>query len=39
MKGLSAPKITGKMSLRASVTSEIVMDQVEVGDDALLPDV
>ncbi|MGR3794387.1 acyl-CoA dehydrogenase [Vannielia sp. SX4] len=37
MKGLSAPKIGGKLSLRASVTGEIVMDGVEVGDDALLP--
>ena len=37
MKGLSAPKIAGKLSLRASVTGEIVMDGVEVGDDALLP--
>ena len=39
MKGLSAPKIEGKLSLRASITGEIVMDNVEVGDDALLPDV
>ncbi len=39
MKGLSAPKIGGKLSLRASVTGEIVMDGVEVGDDALLPGV
>ena len=39
MKGLSAPKIEGKLSLRASVTGEIVMDDVEVGDDALLPNV
>ena len=37
-KGLSAPKITGKLSLRASVTGEIVMKDVEVGEDALLPD-
>ena len=37
MKGLSAPKIGGKLSLRASVTGEIVMDGVEVGEDALLP--
>jgi glutaryl-CoA dehydrogenase len=37
--GLSAPKIGGKLSLRASVTGEIVMEGVEVGDDALLPDV
>jgi len=36
-KGLSAPKITGKLSLRASITGEIVMDRVEVGEDALLP--
>src|SRR6056297_1395371 len=39
MKGLSAPKIQGKQSLRASVTGEIVMDGVEVGEDALLPNV
>ncbi len=38
-KGLSAPKIVGKQSLRASVTGEIVMDNVEVGEDALLPNV
>ena len=38
-KGLSAPKIGGKLSLRASVTGEIVMDGVEVGDEALLPGV
>ncbi|MCH2077311.1 MAG: acyl-CoA dehydrogenase [Rhodobacteraceae bacterium] len=38
-KGLSAPKIGGKLSLRASVTGEIVMDGVEVGEDALLPGV
>ncbi|KPP87168.1 MAG: glutaryl-CoA dehydrogenase [Rhodobacteraceae bacterium HLUCCA08] len=37
--GLSAPKVAGKLSLRASVTGEIVMDGVEVGDDALLPGV
>ena len=37
MKGLSAPKICGKLSLRASITGEIVMDGVEVGEDALLP--
>lgn len=37
MKGLSAPKIEGKLSLRASVTGEIVMDNVELGEDALLP--
>ena len=39
MKGLSAPKIGGKLSLRASVTGEVVMDGVEVGDDSLLPHV
>ena len=39
MKGLSAPKIAGKQSLRASVTGEIVMEGVEVGEDALLPHV
>jgi glutaryl-CoA dehydrogenase len=38
-KGLSAPKIEGKLSLRASVTGEIVMDGVEVGEEALLPGV
>ncbi|WP_420583618.1 acyl-CoA dehydrogenase [Ruegeria sp.] len=37
--GLSAPKIEGKLSLRASITGEIVMNNVEVGDDALLPGV
>ncbi|TKA95118.1 acyl-CoA dehydrogenase [Cereibacter changlensis] len=37
MKGLSAPKIGGKLSLRASITGEIVMENVEVGEDALLP--
>jgi len=37
MKGLSAPKIEGKISLRASTTGEIVMEGVEVGEDALLP--
>ena len=37
MKGLSAPKIGGKLSLRASITGQIVMDGVEVGEDALLP--
>jgi glutaryl-CoA dehydrogenase len=39
MKGLSAPKIREKLSLRASITGEIVMDEVEVGEDALLPNV
>jgi glutaryl-CoA dehydrogenase len=38
-KGLSAPKIGGKLSLRASVTGEIVLKDVEVGEDALLPHV
>ena len=37
--GLSAPRIDGKLSLRASVTGEIVMDGVEVGEEALLPGV
>ena len=39
MSGLSAPKIDGKLSLRASVTGEIVMDGVEVGEESLLPNV
>ncbi|MER8971662.1 MULTISPECIES: acyl-CoA dehydrogenase [unclassified Mesorhizobium] len=39
MNGLSAPKIGGKLSLRASITGEVVMEGVEVGDDALLPNV
>ena len=39
MQGLSAPKIGGKLSLRASVTGEIVMDNVAVSEDALLPGV
>jgi len=39
MKGLTAPKIQGKLSLRASTTGMIMMDNVEVGEDALLPDV
>jgi glutaryl-CoA dehydrogenase len=39
MTGLSAPKIGGKLSLRSSITGEIVMDNVEVGEDALLPHV
>ena len=39
MKGLSAPKIEEKLSLRASITGEIVMDEVEVGEEALLPNV
>ena len=37
MKGLTTPKIGGKLSLRASITGEIVMKDVEVGEDALLP--
>lgn len=37
MEGLSAPKIEGKFSLRASITGEIVMDDVFVSDDQLLP--
>ena len=39
MDGLTTPKIEGKFSLRASPTGEIVMDNVEVPDDALLPNV
>jgi len=39
MKGLSAPKIGGKLSLRASVTGEVVMDGVVVPESALLPNV
>lgn len=38
LPGLSAPKIEGKLSLRASVTGEIVLDGVEVDEAALLPD-
>ncbi len=38
-QGLSAPKIGGKLSLRASVTGEIVMDNVAVSEDAILPGV
>ena len=37
--GLSAPKIGNKLSLRASITGEIVMQGVEVGEDAILPNV
>ena len=37
--GLSAPKIGGKLSLRASITGEVVLDGVEVGEEALLPNV
>jgi glutaryl-CoA dehydrogenase len=39
MKGLTAPKIHGKFSLRASITGEIVMDDVPVPDSQLLPGV
>ncbi len=39
MKGLSAPKIDGKLALRASVTGEILMSEVEVPEDHLLPGV
>ncbi len=36
-KGFSTPEIKGKVSLRASITGEIVLDHVEVPDSALLP--
>ena len=39
LRGLSAPKIHGKMSLRTSITGEVVMDGVEVDEDAILPNV
>lgn len=39
MKGLSAPKIEGKFSLRASITGQIVMEDVEVPAENLLPNV
>ncbi|MDW3224830.1 MAG: acyl-CoA dehydrogenase [Paracoccaceae bacterium] len=39
MTGLSAPKVGNKLSLRASITGEIVMEGVEVSEDALLPNV
>ncbi|TXS94059.1 acyl-CoA dehydrogenase [Parahaliea maris] len=39
MKGLSAPKIEGKLALRASITGEIVMDEVFVPEENLLPNV
>jgi glutaryl-CoA dehydrogenase len=39
MKGLTAPKIEGKMSLRASITGEIVMDDVFVSEAQLMPNV
>jgi glutaryl-CoA dehydrogenase len=37
LRGLSAPKIAGKLSLRASITGQIVLDEVEVPESALLP--
>lgn len=37
MKGLSTPLIEGKLSLRASVTGDIIMDKVEVSEDHILP--
>ena len=37
MEGLSAPKIEGKFSLRASITGQIVMEDVQVPEDNLLP--
>ena len=39
MLGLSAPKITGKLSLRASVTGEIVMNDVEIPEENMLPNI
>jgi glutaryl-CoA dehydrogenase len=39
MRGLSAPKIGGKLSLRTSVTGEVVLDSVDVSEDQLLPGV
>lgn len=39
MTGLSAPKIEGKLALRASITGEIVLDDVFVGEEQLLPNV
>ena len=39
LAGLTAPKIEGKLSLRASITGMVMMDEVTVGEDALLPDV
>ncbi|WP_404368929.1 acyl-CoA dehydrogenase [Sphingomonas sp. MMS24-J45] len=38
-KGLATPKIEGKLSLRASITGMILMDEIELSEDALLPDV
>ncbi|MBN8808291.1 MAG: acyl-CoA dehydrogenase [Sphingomonas sp.] len=39
MTGLSTPKIEGKLSLRASITGMVMMDEVALGEDALLPEV
>jgi glutaryl-CoA dehydrogenase len=39
MKGLSFPKIEGKLSLRASITGEIVMDEVEVPQENIFPEI
>jgi glutaryl-CoA dehydrogenase len=39
MKGLAAPKIDNKLSLRASITGMVMMDEVAVADDALLPNI
>ncbi len=39
VKGLSAPKIENKLSLRASITGMVMMDEVAVGEEALLPHV
>ena len=39
MDGIVTPKIEGKLSLRASITGMILMDDVEVGEDSLLPNV
>src|SRR4029450_8842490 len=39
MKGLTAPKVGGKLSLRCSITGEVVMDGVVVPEDNLLPNV
>ncbi len=39
MKGLTTPKIGGKIALRASITGEIVMDGVEISESAMFPDI
>jgi len=39
MKGLSAPKIEGKLSLRASITGQIIMEDVEVPAENMFPEV